>query len=395
MSDAPAVPILLPQVGNSMEEGTILAWRVREGDRVQVGDVLYELETDKANMEIEAEVAGRIAKIVAPDGTTVPIQSVVAYLGEEGAAIMDGPPAPPAASAGPHRQATTEQRVQPAGVEPSTPLEASRQRVSPAARRAAEALGVDLASVPAGSGPGGRVVRADVESAATQPAPAPVSGDRVPMSKMRRAIARNMQLSQQTVPHFYVRLTIDAGPLEAAYRQTKAQFTVSLNDFVVAAVARAVMEFPAFRQQADGDHTIQKGGANIGIAVGMDDGLVVPVLTGAENLSLKGIAEASRRIVESARHGKLEGMGQGVFTISNLGMFGVEEFAAIVNPPESGILAVGALRETVTVQGGALRAGKAITMTLSVDHRVVDGVLAAKFMARLRELLEDPAQLGG
>lgn len=393
MSDAPAVPILLPQVGNSMEEGTILAWRVREGDRVKVGDVLYELETDKANMEIEAEAAGRIAKIVTPAGTTATIQSVVAYLGEEGASIpADQPtsqPAPPAQTdaieTGPH----------PAELEPPAALEPSRQRVSPAARRAAEVLGVDLASVQAGSGPGGRVIRSDVESVANQPAPVAATGERVPMSKMRRAIARNMQLSQQTVPHFYVRLTIDAGPLEAAYRQAKAQFPVSLNDFIVAAVARAVMEFPAFRQQADGDHTVQKSGANIGIAVGMDEGLVVPVLVGAENLSLKGISEASRRIVESARHGKLEGMGQGVFSISNLGMFGVEEFAAIVNPPESGILAVGALRETVTVQGGAFRAGKAMTMTLSVDHRVVDGVLAAKFMARLRDLLEHPAQLGG
>ena len=212
------------------------------------------------------------------------------------------------------------------------------------------------------------------------------------MSKMRRAIATNLQRSKQTVPHFYVRLSIDAGPLQGFYREQKPATNCSLNDLVVLAVGRAMRDFPAVRSQTDGDNIIEFPHANIGIAVGVEDGLVVPVVLNVDKLSLAELAKESKRVVEAGRKGVLENFGKGNFTISNLGMFGVEEFSAIINPPESGILAVSAMRETVFVEDGTMRPGRAMTMTLSADHRIVDGLLAAQFMQRLKQILENPAE---
>lgn len=213
------------------------------------------------------------------------------------------------------------------------------------------------------------------------------------MTKMRRAIGQALLRSKQTIPHFYGRITIDAEPLQAYYRRKKAEFQVTLNDVVLLACARALREFPALRSRIEGDELVEMPSAEIGIAVGVEDGLVVPVLTGADRRSLKDLAAESRRLVESARQGRVEGMGKGCFTVTNLGMFGIEEFSAIINPPESGILAVGAVREDVVVSGGAIRPGRVMTLTLSADHRIVDGVVGAKFLARLRELLENPGVL--
>jgi len=211
------------------------------------------------------------------------------------------------------------------------------------------------------------------------------------MSKMRRAIGLNLQKSKQTVPHFYVRLTINAEPLFAYYRARKPQTNCTLNDCVVLAVGRAMAECPSVRSQIHGDEIVEFPHANIGIAVGVDEGLVVPVVRSVETLTLTQLAAETKRVVENARHGKLENIGHGNFTITNLGMFGVEEFGAIINPPESGILALGAMREAVTVEAGAIRTGRVMTMTLSADHRLVDGLLAARFLGRLREILENPS----
>jgi pyruvate dehydrogenase E2 component (dihydrolipoamide acetyltransferase) len=207
---------------------------------------------------------------------------------------------------------------------------------------------------------------------------------------MRRAIGLNLQQSKQTVPHFYVRATIDADPLLAFYREQKTTTGCSLNDLVILAVGRAIAEFPALRSQIVGNEIVEYPHANIGIAVGVDEGLVVPVVLAVDTLSLADLAKATKRVVENGRKGKLENIGKGHFTISNLGMFGVEEFSAIINPPESGILAVSAAREAVIVENGAMRAGRTLTMTLSADHRLVDGVMAAKFIGRLKDLLEHP-----
>lgn len=194
------------------------------------------------------------------------------------------------------------------------------------------------------------------------------------------------------MPHFYVRLTINAEPLFAFYREQKPRTNCTLNDCVVLAVGRAMAEFPGVRSQIQGDEIVEYPHANIGIAVGVDDGLVVPVVRNVETLTLAQLAAEAKRVVENARKGKLENIGLGNFTITNLGMFGVEEFSAIINPPESAILALGTVRETVIVADGAMRPGRVMTMTLSADHRIVDGLLGAKFLARLKEVLENPSK---
>jgi len=211
---------------------------------------------------------------------------------------------------------------------------------------------------------------------------------------MRKAIARSMLAAKQSIPHFYMKATIDAGPLHEFYRAAKERYSCTINDIITLACARVIRDFPAFRSRFENEEIVEFPAASIGIAVGMDEGLVVPVLIGAENMSLLQVARETQRIIEAARQGKVTAMGQGVFTITNLGGFGVQEFAAIINPPESAILAVGAIRESVIVKDAGLRPGRVMTMTLSADHRVIDGLMAATFLKRLSELLEAPALLG-
>jgi pyruvate dehydrogenase E2 component (dihydrolipoamide acetyltransferase) len=262
----------------------------------------------------------------------------------------------------------------------------SGPRATPRARRALRQHGLDPAAV-AGTGPRRRIVEADVLRAARAPGAA---GVRRPLSATRRTIARRLLLAKQTIPHFYLRQQIDAGELAAYYAQCRKEFGGSLNDLVIRAAALAVAEFPAFRSRLEGDDLLEMPQANIGMAVGLDDGLVVPVVLQADRLGLPALAAETRRLAESARARKIENAGQGVFTVSNLGMFGTEEFTAIVNPPEAAILAVGALREQALVRGGILAPGQAMTLTLSCDHRIIDGVCAARFVRRLQELLEAP-----
>jgi pyruvate dehydrogenase E2 component (dihydrolipoamide acetyltransferase) len=393
-------PVLMPQAGNTMEEGIVVSWKVAEGDRIEVGQILCEIETDKATIEYESPDAGRLARIVAREGETIPIKQPIAFLADNDADVdaylaAQGTTAAPATVP---RAASTAGAVA-AGAETrpsagSPPVTAEgRVRASPAARKVAQQRGIDLASLGAGSGPGGRILATDVEKAKVAAA---VSVDgkpiRRPMRKMRRAIGLNLQRSKQTVPHFYVRMTIDATPLFAYYRENKPRTNCTLNDCVVLAVGRAMAECPEVRSQIDGDEIVEFPHANIGIAVGVDDGLVVPVVRNVDSLTLAQLAVEAKRVVENARNGKLENIGLGNFTITNLGMFGIEEFSAIINPPESGILAVSALRETVIVEDGAIRPGRVMTMTLSADHRIVDGLVAARFLGRLKEILENPGE---
>ena len=412
-------PIVMPQAGNSMEEGTIVKWLVKEGDRITKGQVIFEIETDKANMEVEATEDGRLAKIVAKEGDVVPVKQPVAFLaeGEVDLGQVQGAAAPAVEES--RKQKVESRNEEPLQAAPAAAVNAvpGDVKASPAARRMAQEAGLDLASVGAGSGPGGRILSTDLSRAAkvgsasvvaapavppvatpakapaVPAAPLPEGGVRKKMSKMRKAIAANLLASKQNIPHFYLRCTINADAMMAFYRGEKAKYPCSVNDVVTLATARAIMEFPAFRSKIDGDEIVEYGAANVGVAVGVEDGLTVPVLLGANAMNLQQIAANTKRIVENARGGKLEGWGEGNFTITNLGMFGVEEFAAIVNPPEPGILAVGAVREAVIVKDGAMKAGRVMTMTLSCDHRVIDGLLAAKFMARMKELLETPSLL--
>ena len=409
--------ITMPQAGQSMEEGTILCWRKNEGEPVKKGEILLEIETDKANVEVEATESGVLRKILCPAGVTIPVLIPIAILAsasEDISSQLAEAEAELSALLGDKLpSAVTEMAVgtvaQPSAVKSSIPLQpvaaqpkAEPQesipqeiKASPAARKSALEHGVELGTLWPGSGPSGRILSTDV-ARATAAAPAATQGEAVrrPMSAMRRAIARNLLASKQNIPHFYTRMTIDAVPLYSIYRAEKAKYPCTLNDVLTLACARVVREFPAFRTRIENDELVEYPTSNIGVAVGMEEGLRVPVLVGADRMSLRQVAAESRRIVEAAKQGKVEAMGQGVFTISNLGMYGVEEFAAIINPPEAALLAVGAMRETVIVKDGAMRAARVMTMTLSADHRVIDGLLAARFLNRLRAELEAPESLG-
>jgi len=400
-SGGKAIPILMPQAGNTMEEGTVTAWRVKEGDPITVGQVICEIETDKATIDFESPDAGRLARIVAQIGQPVAVKKVIAVLADSDADAdayfaIPGQIATSSKSAAPEiampRSGNGKQQSRSAGAVPLT--SGGRVKASPAARKLAAARGVALAAIGSGSGPEGRILSTDVkdfESSETSRAPVASEGEtRRPLSKMRRAIGLNLQQSKQTIPHFYVRATINADRLLAFYREHKTAANCTLNDLIVLAVARAIREFPAIRSQIVGNEIVEYPHANIGLAVGVEEGLVVPVLLNVDTLSLGSLAVQTRRVVEQARNGRLENIGKGHFTISNLGMFGVEEFSAIINPPESGILAVSAAREAVIVQDGAMRIGHQMGMMLSADHRIVDGVTAAKFMQRLQAILEHP-----
>lgn len=398
-------PILMPQVGNSMEEGTILNWKVNPGDTIKVGQIIFEIDTDKASVEVESTQAGRLSRIIAPPGSVIPIKQPVAFIADNDsdvdAFLASGGSSAPAVTT-PISTASATQTVAAPTSAPATRTSDGRVKASPAARRIASEKGLNLAGIGAGSGPGGRILstdlgRAPAAASAPRPAAAPVavSGQvtRKPMSKMRKAIATNLQTSKQTIPHFYVTLTINADPLFAFYRAQKPTTGCTLNDVVLLAVGKTVHEFPGFRSRIEGNDIVELPNANIGVAVSVDDGLVVPVMMALEGHSLSSLPAESKRVVESARKGRLENIGKGVFTISNMGMLGVEDFSAIINPPESGILAVSAVREAVLVKDGAMRAGRVMTMTLSVDHRVVDGAMAATFMGKLKERLEKPETL--
>ena len=402
-SSAPAgkvVPILMPKAGQSMEEGTLLKWHVQVGAKVAKGQVIFEIETDKANMDVEAPEAGRLARILVAEGAISPVQVAVAYLADNDADVdafisaSGGTPAPAAATtAAPvtrSAEAPASQRA--SAISAPASSDGGRIKASPAARKIAAERGVDLNSVASGTGPGGRILSTDLpRTAASAPAASSGSSTRKKLAGMRKAIAKSLQLSKQTIPHFYVRVTVDAGPSLAFYKAQKEK--CSINDVVVFACSRLLKEFPAFRSRLEGDEIVESAAANIGIAVGMDEGLVVPVLQGAEQMKLAQIASEVKRLATSARAGKIEAMGTGSFTITNLGMFGTEEFAAIINPPEAAILAVGAAREAIVVKDGAMKPGRLMSMTLSADHRVIDGLLAAKFVARLKELLEAPEKI--
>ncbi len=392
--------ITLPQAGQSMEEGTILLWHKQEGEQVEKGEILLEIETDKATLEVESTHSGTLRKILCPEGETVPVLTVLALVGDATEEVpsrwVEGPeeraPGPAAESAQACRQSSAQTRVPSPPPDPGAPesrrvSQPGRVRASPSARKAARDYGIDLATLGTGSGPKGRILPSDVVRAAG----ATLKSVQRRMTPMRKAIARSVSLSKQKIPHFYMRLTIDAGPLLAFYQEQKNTSACTLNDIIALACGRVLRDFPSFRSRIDQDEVVEMPSANLGIAVGTEEGLVVPVITGADRLTLGQLAAESRRIIEMARRGKVEGMGKGVLTITNLGMFGVEEFCAIINPPESAILAVGAVREDVIVQDGAIRAGRLMTMTLSCDHRLVDGLLAAEFLGRLKKALEDPA----
>jgi len=425
--------VVLAKLSPTMEEGTIVKWSKQEGDVVKVGDVLAEIETDKANMEMEALGAGVLRKLLVPAGGKAPVGALIGVIADAGediaptlaeaakaaaAAPAPAPPAPaPVASAAPASPAPTAAaapRAPIAAAPPAPPPAAAasgRVKASPLARAIASRSNVPLAAV-AGSGPGGRIVKRDVEGYIASPAPARsapaaarpaapvptvVAGTALPLSSMRRTIAKRLSESAFTAPHFYVTVEIEMDAAVSLREQLlrAEEVKVSFNDLVVKACAKALTRFPTVNASWTGETIQTHAEVHIGVAVSVPDGLITPVVRNADQKHVVDIAAEIKDLAARARDKKLkpeEFMGS-TFTISNLGMFDVTEFTAIINPPESCILAVGAVRKQPVVKNDQLAVGHRMKVTLSSDHRVVDGALAAQFLAEVRRLLENPASL--
>jgi pyruvate dehydrogenase E2 component (dihydrolipoamide acetyltransferase) len=421
--------VVLAKLSPTMEEGTIVKWSKKEGDPVKVGDVLAEIETDKANMEMEAQGAGILRKVLVPAGGKAPVGSLIGVIADAGEDISTllkaaetvapapGPP-PPVASPPPPPAAapvplTSVSGPRAAPVPPPPAGGRGRVKASPLARAIAARENIPLAAV-SGSGPGGRIVKRDIESyAAGSPAPAALAtpgpgpsvvpfpsvapGQEIPLSSMRKTIAKRLSESMFTAPHFYVTVDIDMGAAVALRDQLlKGENTkISFNDLVVKACARALPRFPLVNASWMGDRIATHSEVHVGVAVSIPDGLITPVVRNADRKSLLEISQEVKDLARRARDKKLrpeEFMGS-TFTVSNLGMFDVSEFTAIINPPESAILAVGAVQKVPVVAEDAVRVGHRMKVTLSSDHRVVDGALAAQFLAEVRLRLENPISL--
>ncbi len=418
--------VVMPRLSDSMEEGTILTWLKKVGDDVAVGEELVEIETDKANMAYEADVAGTLTQVLAQEGETLPIGTPIAVIGKPGE-VASAAPAPA------EEQAEAEAPPAPAPEAPAMPeapspeKDGERIKASPVARRLAAEQGIDLSRVE-GSGPGGRIVKRDVKNAAApedtglppstqqeeggRPVSSlPAAGTPEPetakgsvtveeLSKLQQVVARRMAESKATAPHFYLEAEIDMGRAVEARARLKAQakegdVVPSFNDMVVKACASALKEFP----RANGSYRDSKfelySRINVGVAVAAQDALVVPTVFDADKKGLRQIAEDSRALAERVRSGEITPpeLSGGTFTVSNLGMFGIDSFSAVINSPQAGILAVGRIAEKPAVRGGEIVPAHLMNVTLACDHRILYGADGARFLARVRELLEEPLAL--
>jgi pyruvate dehydrogenase E2 component (dihydrolipoamide acetyltransferase) len=427
-----ASEIVMPRLSDSMEEGTVLRWLKSEGDEVAVGDELVEIETDKANMVYESDASGTLIELVADEGDTLAIGEVIARVGEAGEA--DG--------AGKKKRAKKERKAAEAGEDgagegakaaegpptpaPTTAVAAERPapavspgegdgrvKASPIARRIAADKGLDLGAIQ-GSGPGGRIVKADVEKAEPRPAGAPAATAGVPerpetakgevtlqdLTKLQQTVARRMAESKATAPHFYLSVEIDMTRAVEARSRMKAsspegEAVPSFNDMVVKACAIALREHPrANGAYRDGRLELYSR-VNVGVAVAGQDALTVPTIFDADRKGLREIATQTRELATKVREATITPpeLSGGTFTVSNLGMYGIDSFSAVINPPQAGILAVGAINERPVVRDGEIAKAQLMSVTLACDHRILYGADGAEFLARIRALLEEPANL--
>ncbi|MDA7654709.1 pyruvate dehydrogenase complex dihydrolipoamide acetyltransferase [Akkermansiaceae bacterium] len=422
------INIEMPKLSDTMTEGTVVRWLKKEGEEVEIGDIIAEIETDKATMEMEAFDEGILSKISVPEGGKAPVGSAIAILLEDGeseeattpsaeSAPAALPNTPPAAAKALESAAATVNKSQ---TPTPTPTDGERIKASPLAKKIAESEGVDLTAV-SGTGPGGRIVKADVVAAppASSPAPAPAAppapavapvpaaispvaegADQiVELSSMRKIIAERLLTSKISIPHFYLHLEVDAAPLMALRKQINAQSEAShgnkysVNDFVVKALINASVTVPEANASFNGDHIVQFAHVGISVAIAVDDGLVTPVVKNAEQKSLLAISKEIKEMAIRARDKKLapNEFDGGTVTISNLGAWGVESFDAIVNPPQAVILSVGGIIEKPVVKDGEIVPGLRMNLGVSCDHRVVDGAVGAKFLGEIKRLLENPA----
>lgn len=440
-----AIEIFMPALSPTMEEGTLASWLVKEGDSVASGDVIAEIETDKATMEVESIDDGVIAKIMVEAGTdNVPVGQIIALLAEEGedvdevAAKADSassssksaPAAEPVAEEASEETTDKPDDTSPkkqANADTAAPADGNRIKASPLAKRIAEQKGLNLSEIQ-GTGPNGRIVKRDVEAAekddgkgtAEKPADSGQKGasstptptqpaqlvypphDDIPfreerLSNMRKTIAKRLTESKTTVPHFYLTIECQLDDLLAKRKELNEKLAdtgvkLSVNDFIIRASALALKKVPAANVQFAGDKMYWYERADISMAVAIDGGLVTPVIRGADQLGLADIAKASKELATKARDGKLtpEDYAGGTFSISNLGMFGIKEFSAVINPPQGAILAVGAGEQRPVVKDGALSVATVMSCTMSCDHRAVDGAVGAEFLAAFKGYIEDP-----
>jgi pyruvate dehydrogenase E2 component (dihydrolipoamide acetyltransferase) len=418
------VEVPMPKLSMTMEEGELITWVKQEGDQVRAGDVIAEVNSDKVEMEVESPADGTLVRHAAAEGEVVPVGAPIATLATEaedllggllGPAEGDGGATPAPAVDNQEHAASGSATLPHRGAEPgpgslqAAPEAAGPRPVVPAARRRAAELGVDLAAV-AGTGRDGLVRVGDVEAAA---APAPAVDHRehapsedveeVPLSAMRRTVARRLVESMQSTPHFYLTVAVDAEALLEFRAELNRQLAdrgedlkVSVNDLIVKACAVLLATNPDLNVSFGGDRLLVHRRVHVGIAVAVDGGLVVPVVRDADQKTLTQVAREARELAGRARSGRLtaEEMGGGTFTVSNLGMFGVEQFTAVINPPEAAILAVGAaLPEPVVTAEGAVEVHRRMRLTLSIDHRALDGATGAGFLQQLKGALEHPLQI--
>lgn len=432
-----SVNIEMPKLSDTMTEGTLIKWHKKVGDTVSIGDVLAEVETDKATMEMEAFDEGVITDILVQEGDKAPIGGVLAVLDGDSGSAAPAPAGKPAEAVTP---APNEQTA-PKTVATATPnaSEGARVKASPLARKVAGELGVDLSSV-TGTGPAGRIVKEDVEKASSAPtaapkqpsqtavaaaklaeavkarataAPAPISApapaaiqpvakegdERIELSSMRKIIASRLLTSKTTIPHFYLHMEVDAAPLMTLRKQVNDQAEkthgnkYSVNDFILKATINATQAVPAINASFAGDHIVKFKHVGLSVAIAVEDGLVTPVIKQAETKSLLAISRAVKDFAIRAKDKKLkpDEFDGGTITVSNLGAWGIDSFDAIVNPPQAAILSVGAAIEKPVVKNGQIVPGLRMNIGLSADHRVVDGAVAASFLAEVKKLIENPA----
>ena len=393
-----AQPILMPKLGQMTEESRVVRWLKQEGEAVAKGEPLLEIETDKAAMEVESFYDGVLLKVLVPEGETVPVMQTLGYVGEPGESVpADLAAAPQAVAAS---ESETGSSSWPASFESGSrgqenPATMERIKISPRAAGLAAARGLDARRIQ-GSGPGGRIIERDVLAALreapvhTVPIPA-VSPAGRPLSRMRRVISQRLTASFTSTPHFYVTVSADMTAIETVRSELKARSEqVSVTDFLVKAVAETLVEFPDCNSWTDGTTVTPHSGIHVGIAVALEGGLVVPVIRDADQLSLSRISVMTKELVEKAKGGTLkpEEMSGSSFTISNMGMLHVENLTAIINPGESAILAVGSASPQPVAVAGSVEIRPMMKMTLSADHRLVDGALAARFVNKIKERLE-------
>jgi pyruvate dehydrogenase E2 component (dihydrolipoamide acetyltransferase) len=393
-----ATDVIMPALGVAQEKGTLLNWLKTEGQSVTKGEPLMEIETDKATVEIEAPASGILTRVTAKAGDDVPVGQRIALI------LAPGESAPaetkperavktPAMAQEPAREAAV--KTAPAGA--AVKMGGGRLLASPAAKRIAKETGIDLAAL-TGSGPQGSILAADVLRTAPktspQPAAAPAADQVMPLSAMRRIVGQRMTQSKQSAPHFYISMDIDMSAVSEARTQWKekaASNVPSINDFILHACARALKDFPSLNSTFTDQGIKLHADINIGMAVALGEGLVVPVIRNADRLNLTELAAQSRDLIDKAQKKKLFPLDYegGTFTVSNLGMLGVDNFIAIINPPHCAILAVGRVAPRVVADDGMFAIKSMMTATLSADHRVIDGAIGARFLQEVKQLLEN------